>query len=209
MKKVFLLLSFFLYLSSFCTIYGQSGNVKFQQHTGFYLSMAIGPVFGDISVDDGTKYSGAGGQFDLKIGGAIKENLILHATLISNALTGPKVTYNGYTETVTDNMSINEVMSLGGGLTYYFMPNNIFVSGTVGIGSFSITDSSDSSINVSTDNGFSMQLKVGKEWWISRKWGLGVALTYGSTSVNNRPSSNINEKINSNRFGIVFNATLN
>jgi len=119
------------------------------------------------------------------------------------------MTVDNQTMTASGDVSINESMFLGGGLTYYFMPNNIFISGSIGMGGFSLTDVANSSNNVSTNNGFSMQLKAGKEWWVSRKWGLGVALTYGKTNVNNTPSSDIKEKINSNRFGIVFNATLN
>ena len=69
---------------------------------------------------------------------------------------------------------------IGGGITYYIMPSNIFLQGSLGIGNFNLIDN-DKKTSVSTDRGFSMQLKVGKEWWISKRWRLGVALTYGKT----------------------------
>ena len=90
-----------------------------------------------------------------------------------------------------------------------FRSSNIFLSGTGGLGNFSIIDSDDSKNNVSTQHGFSMQLKIGKEWWISKNWGFGVGLTYGKTNLTNRPSEGIVEKMDSNRFGILFNTTFN
>ena len=189
-------------------MHAQSNKDKYQRHTGFFLSMGLGPAFGKIISDMGGEQvdmSGTGAQFDLKIGGAIKENLILHATIISTSLNGPTVKSSyGMTGKTTNNLSISENMIIGGGLTYYVMPSNLFLSGTLGLGNYTLSDI-DSNVNGSTDNGVSIQLKVGKEWWVSKKWGLGIAFTYGKTFVNNAGV----EKLNSNRFGILFNATLN
>jgi hypothetical protein len=209
-KNVILLLSFCLMASNFQSVYAQSNRDKHQQHTGFYLSMGLGPAFGTITSDMGHELidmSGTGVKFDFKIGGAVKENLILHGTMISTMLSGPSVksSYGG-TGKAGDNISITENMLIGGGLTYYIMPSNLFLSGSLGLGNYSITDTDNSSVNGTTNSGFSMQLKVGKEWWVSRRWGLGIALTYGKTFVDNTAG---NEKLNSNRFGILFNATLN
>ena len=218
MKNVFLLLSFCLFTGKFFSVYGQSdaGSGKNRQHTGFYLSLSGGPAFGTISNDmKGTltgklDFSGTGAQFDIKIGGAVKENLILHATMISTSISGAKVTSSGQVGRLSDNMNISENMLIGGGLTYYVMPSNFFLSGSVGIGNYNLIDNSkDSDINIRTDNGFSMQLKVGKEWWVGKRWGLGMSLTYGTTIVNNGPYDGIEEKLTSNRFGILFNATFN
>jgi hypothetical protein len=191
-----------------------STNAKeevFHRHLGFYLSMSIGPLFGNVTDNVDTysmDMSGTGAQFDFKIGGAIKENLILHATLISNTLPGPLIKISGTSSTkASDNLTIGEAM-FGGGLTYYIMPSNIFLSGTLGLGNFSIIDSNDKSNNVSTKQGFSMQLKIGKEWWVSKKWGLGISFTYGKTNLTNA-SDGIVEKLDSNRFGILFNSTFN
>ena len=215
MKNVFLLLSFCLFTSNFCFVYGQSGDGKFQQHTGFFLSMSIGPAFGLISDDmkgavtDRLEFKGTGLQFDIKIGGALRENLILHATMASTAINGAKIKSKNQTGRLNDNMSVNENMMIGIGLTYYVMPNNIFLSGSAGIGNYTLTDTKNSENNLRTDNGFSMQLKAGKEWWVGKRWGLGIALTYGKTLVNNGPYDGVEEKFNSNRFGILFNTTFN
>jgi len=187
---------------------------KDRQHKGLFLSLSLGPVFGPINVNSNDagvgeyEMTGTGAAFDFKIGGAVKENLILHATLYANSLVGPKVTLkSGESAKFSDNLTVTESL-LGAGVTYYFMPLNVFVSGSAGISNFTI-DNRDINYKASTDRGFGLQLKAGKEWWVSRRWGLGVAATYGMSSVNNKPDNNLTEKLTSNRFGISFNATFN
>lgn len=191
------------------TMYAQQ---KDRQHKGFFLSLSAGPVFGPISMNsnqDGEyDMTGTGASFDVKIGGAIQENLILHATLYGSSLLGPKLTTKGgQIFKTSNNLTVGESL-FAAGLTYYFMPHNIFVSGSAGLATFSV-DNRDQNSNTTTDNGFGFQLKAGKEWWISRRWGLGVSGTYGRSSVNNRPDNTLVEKMTSNRFGISFNATFN
>jgi len=191
----------------------------YHKHDGFYLSMNTGPVFGNVFSNDKSysspntmDMSGPGAVIDFKIGGAIRENLILHADIISNAVVGPTIISTGNINPpkvkAPQTLSVGEEM-YGVGITYYIMPSNILLSGTLGLGSFSIIDSKNDNNNVITDRGFSMQLKLGKEWWVSKNWGLGVGLTYGSTNVTNKPDNGSTEEISSNRFGILFNTTFN
>ena len=215
MKKTIISIGLCLLVSNFCSVYGQLGKDKNQQHTGFYLSMSVGPAFGTIFDEmkgahtEKLDFKGTGALFDVKIGAAIKENIILHATMASTSLSDAKVTSNKQGIGKTNDVSINENMMIGAGLTYYIMPSNVFLSGSLGIGNYSVTNSKNSDNAVKTDNGFSMQLKVGKEWWLGRRWGLGAALTYGKTVVTNGPYGGTEEKLNSNRIGILFNATFN
>ena len=212
MKKLTILVFILVFISTcYAQVNDKAQEIGYHRHKGFYLSMSAGPNFPSITSevigDYNLKFTGIGAQFDLKIGGAIKENLILHATLLSNTMSGPKTTSaDGSSQKTSNNITLGEAM-LGGGITYYFMPSNIFLSGSLGIGNFTVIDD-DSETNVSTDRGFSMQLKAGKEWWVSKKWGLGVSLTYGKTNLTNKPSSG-DELLRSNNFGILFNATLN
>lgn len=207
MKIIFTL--FLLSVSLFAN--AQSTETSLTSHKGFYLSMGLGTVFGNINMDSNelgeVVYSGVGAIFDFKIGGAIKENLILHGSLMSSAMSGPNVKTNMGSGKSSNNINLGEAM-IGGGLTYYVMPANVSLSGSLGLGNFTVINN-DTDTNVSTERGFSMQLKVGKEWKVSRKWGLGVAATYGKTSVDNRPGGGIQEVLNSNRFGIMFNASFN
>ena len=193
----------------------------YHKHDGFYLSMNIGPAFSNVT--DNVKafrgssafnldMSGQGAVMDLKIGGAIRENLILHATLISNFMSGPTIvtSRNGSLTSAKapKSFTISDDM-YGVGLTYYVMPSNYLVSGSIGIGTFTMLDSGQDNTSISTQGGFAMQLKLGKEWWVSKNWGLGVGLTYSKTNVTNEPSNGELEHLNSNQFGILFNTTFN
>ena len=205
-------LSLFLLIFSVCNAQfrEKTQDYGFHQHHGFYLSMSLGPDFASISDKVAGNYdyvfSGTGAQFDLKIGGSISENLILHATIISNSMTGPKIKSDGISQNTSNNVTIGEAM-FGAGITYYVMPSNILLSGSMGLGNFTVLDNGQKN-SVSSDKGFSMQLKAGKEWWISKRWGLGVALTYGSTNLKNSPGNGITELMKSNNIGILLNASL-
>jgi hypothetical protein len=194
----------------------------YHQHDGFYLSMSSGLVMGNI-MDHLTPYSnysntvnmnGPGQMNDVKIGWAVSNNLIMHLTVVSNSMVGPSVesqtgrTWESKIIKAPSSLSISEIMC-GVGMTYYKMPSNFFFSGSVGIGSFSTRDEKDSKNNDITYPGFSMQLKLGQEWWVSKNWALGAAIAFGKTLVKDRPDYGEAEKLNSSRIAILFNTTFN
>lgn len=197
------------HLISFLTLLFYLGTISAQihQHHGLYLSMGLGPVFGSITDKSNSfdyTYSGTGAEFDFKIGGAIKENLILHATLNGKSIAGPTIDNGLNSGKASNNVSIGESF-LGAGLTYYFMPVNFLISGSIGLGNYTLTVP-DNHTDISTQRGLALQLKIGKEWWISKKWGLGIGLTYGKTNLTNTDQG-ISEDMDSNRLGILFNAS--
>ncbi|MFZ4456123.1 MAG: hypothetical protein ACOYOT_07880 [Bacteroidales bacterium] len=202
MKRLVILSIIFV---SALSISAQSG---LHQHDGFYLSLGGGISSGSISdkiQSSEMKFDGTGGAFDFKIGGAINKNLLLHATLSSMAMTGPKVTTGGLSVNASNDVSLGQAM-LGVGLTYY-TPTNFFFSGSVGLGNYTVIDSQNNK-NESTDNGLAFQLKLGKEWWVSKNWGLGVSAVVQSCNVSNEDAG-ITEKLSGTQFGILFNATFN
>lgn len=174
-------------------------------HKGFYMSMAIGPAFGNIQYDyneNGTnnEIKGEALGLDLQIGGAIKPNLILHATVQDKTIVGPKI--NGVK---LDNDHLVQEYFYGAGMTKY-TAQNFFFTGNIGVGHFRI-DTLNSSDGMTTDPGFSFNVRIGKEWMVSRKWGLGGALFYSMTTLDNA-SAGYSEHWNSNRLGLYFQATL-
>jgi hypothetical protein len=86
----------------------------FHQHDGFYLSLTGGPAFGTITLDATNasfkkiEMSGAGFQFDFKIGGVISEenNLILSFDVISRAISGPTMTVDGASASTIMSLSL-------------------------------------------------------------------------------------------------------
>jgi len=212
MKKVALLVFLF---ANLIAVMAQTPSTSVdnnaRKHKGFYLSMSLGPNFpsitDEVAGDYNYKYTGTGALLDFKIGGTLKENLILHATITSTSMSGPKITSGGSSLNLDNDLGLGEAM-IGAGITYYVMPVNILFSGSVGIGNFTLVDGKNDT-SISTDRGVSFQLKAGKEWWVSKRWGLGFAFTYSRTSLTNEPGGSISEVMGSNNFGIVFNASLN
>ncbi len=179
-------------------------------HDGFFLRFLVGFGYGesveaDILGDD-LVLSGASGFFAFQIGGAPLENFILFAELQSAALVDPDVEWAGYSGTTED--TTLSVAGLGAGACYYFMPTNLYVSGSV--------SSSQATLEVdgaSTDSnsGLGIGITVGKEWWSGpkRQWGLGVALDarYSALSVEEFDG---NEYDLTNTFvSVLFSATFN
>lgn len=184
-----------------------TGIAQDKTHTGFYLSMQTGPVFGYVNgntnIDYSLKVTGPAFGFDIQIGGAIRENTILHGNIGFKSIYRPEVEIQGMTGRL--DKTFDETM-IGIGATQYFN-QNFFVTAVLGLGNFSLYDDVENS-TVSTEDGFSYQLKAGKEWWISSRWALGAALEYGGTRTKDT-SGSYEETWQSHRFSIRFTATLN
>lgn len=182
-------------------------------HDGFFLNLALG--FGHQSFDyeaNKAPYdleaSGMSGEFDIKLGGRIATNTLLHASIlgITNNEDLDIKSQDGYEIGSTSGQNENMTI-LGIGVTYYF-PMNVFFSGTIGMAQFTLqnSDSENDRAEGSTDTGLGFQLAVGKEWWVSDNWGLGVsaAFTYGS-------AEDKNDAGDASAYGInvMFSATFN
>ena len=112
---------------------------------------------------------------DFAIGCMITPNLALHMSFYSGSLINP--TYRPSNIPTVSNSDETYVISSGGGglgLTYYFMPANIYLSTASGVwiretkltvGKTVTTDTSES--------GLSVYFSVGKEWSVSPEWSLG------------------------------------
>jgi hypothetical protein len=187
----------------------------FHTHDGFYLSMGIGPGFGDIKNEATNysyrtaEYSGIGGQFDFRIGGTIADNLILSFDAGGRSILSPELAIDGTTLGTAEDITITDVI-MGVGLTYYFMPSNIFISGTIGWGSFTV-QVMDYYHSGSTKPGLGLQFKFGKEWWVSTDWGLGIAggIAYAAADDKTILFSSYHGKFSTTRLFLLFNATYN
>jgi hypothetical protein len=175
-------------------------------HEGFYLMIGLGPEFGNIKAYDNLgnrlEFEGTAYALDFQIGGVIAKNLILHATVHMKSIFGPAINNQKY----NDDYSIDEFM-MGAGVTYY-VKNNYFLTGSIGSGNFSFVDE-NLNYTLDTDEGFSFQLKAGREWWISTRWALGFALEYGGTSIRDHYANGTQENWNSYRYGFRITGTLN
>ena len=88
-------------------------------HDGFYASVGYGGVFGDTKRtasgigygQSNMTYGGTGEVLDIRIGGALNPNWILHATIISAAVESPSLSTDdyGYGDSYSDG-AFGEVM---------------------------------------------------------------------------------------------------
>jgi len=178
-------------------------------HDGFFLRLSAGGGYGETEIDasgvpflpgDNLKLSGATGDINLAIGGALKENFLLHGTIWGWAVSGPDVESGGVTETVDANLTMSGV---GIGFTWYVMPVNVYFSPSVGLANLSVERDN---VTVSTDAGFGLDLTVGKEWWVSDGWGLGLA---GGFSWHAVGDGTVDEVWSGPGLGLRFSATMN
>jgi hypothetical protein len=170
---------------------------------GFFLRLSAGPGTATTSFDlfgADLEISGPTGDANLAIGGMVTRNLALHATLFGWVASDPDMSFLGRTGRLSADVSLS---GLGIGLTYYFMPVNIYVSGSVGAASLTVESGQTSG---ETDLGPAMDLTLGKEWWVSESWGLGVAGAFGYHSV---PEKDIEGDWTGTSFGIRFTASYN
>jgi len=142
------------------------------RHLGFYFRPDLG--FGYMSMTETTsqgdmKISGGAGVFGLHVGGAIQENLILGFHLYDAVITNPTLELGG-TSVSTTNVTAG-LVGFGPELTYYFMPQNIYLSTTLALSKATIEQDGNSG---STETGFAARVSLGKEWWVSSHWGLGL-----------------------------------
>jgi hypothetical protein len=165
-----------------------------KDHLGIFLRLTAGGMYAS-SGDDDIDVSGIGGDFTFALGGCVSENVALHGTIFSWSLSDPDVEIDGLGEGELNGSY--GMSAYGAGMTYYFMPANVYLSGSLGVGFLSIdTDIGDET----SDAGFAMDLSVAKEWWVGNSWGLGLAGVFGFHSI---------EEATGYEVGVRFSATFN
>jgi hypothetical protein len=149
-----------------------------KRHEGFMARIAfgIGGAWVDIDAEPTeVDLSGLSGTFSIDLGGSLVPNLILHGRFASVAIADPSMEVRGDDLGRADDLTA--VAFLGGpGLTYYFMPFNVYLSLAIGLSWLDLHYiGGDSGL---TDAGLGVNLDVGKEWWLTRHWGLGIGLRF-------------------------------
>lgn len=176
------------------------------EHDGFYLQMDLG-VGGMASSTSmlGADFeaSGGAGQFSLAIGGAVTRNFVLAGQLWGSSVSEPEVKVNGQSAGTATDATLS-LSAIGLNLTYYFMPINIYVSATPSIGTLSVKQGGQS---YDTKSGFAVKLAVGKEWWVSDNWGLGLNLQFAHAS--NKSEGTNPPTWATNWIGLALSATYN
>lgn len=140
------------------------------RHLGFFLRLNGGLGYLDGSAS-GLDVSGASGVFGLSIGGALAENLVLSGSVWDSSAVNPTASYQGQSAQLSN--ANFAAVAFAPELTYYVMPLNLYLSGALGFGRLVYTANGNSSST--SDLGPALRTSVGKEWWVSGHWGIGVA----------------------------------
>ena len=174
-----------------------------EEHDGFMLRLALGMGFGQATFgtfDQELDLSGLSASFSLDIGGEIAPNFNLHGRLASASLPSPSMSIDGRRVSSNTNTNISASV-LGIGATYYVMPINLYITGVFGLSHILL---SDDFRRRRSNAGWALNLDVGKEWWVSDDWGLGVAGRFWLTRVAEEASD---DDLTLAVFAVLFSAT--
>lgn len=144
------------------------------QRDGLFVRLTIGPSFTYMGTEvDGfdISISGTGAQIGVALGGSIAPNLRVFGELLGNSAVNPEIEVDGVDAGEADISA--SVVGIGGGLIYY-MPNDVYLSGTLAFSQISVSDDNGDQIGES-DMGMGVSALIGKEWWVHPQWSLGVA----------------------------------
>jgi tetratricopeptide (TPR) repeat protein len=144
-------------------------------HDGFFLRMQLGFGFTSVSAERAdVEVSGTSGHVSLAAGVALAGKLVLYGEFGGGSVTEPKVKVGDQSSSFDGEFS---VFTFGAGAAYYFMPINVYLSGTIG-GSQLTLKVRGAALErmLESKTGFGVTLSAGKEWWVSKDVALGVAL---------------------------------
>ena len=159
-------------------------------HDGFLFRLTNGPtriestaepgreaalsINGDLAID------GSAGTFELMLGYAVREGLIFHLAVVEVFDSEATYQVNGQGLDYADRDL--QMSAVGVGATWYSR-TNFYLSATVLGASLQVNDtlceeSFDACVPiVDLQGGGLIRLALGKEWWVSDNWGLGVGVS--------------------------------
>lgn len=142
-------------------------------HRGFFLRMHLGGGYLTSSATDSgnaLNVKGGAGSFSIAAGGAVARDLHLYGELVDSVASSPTFSVNGTSG--SGNNANYGLVGIGPGVNYYFMPVNAYLSGSLLLARLTASNNGSSS---NSDWGLAGKIQLGKEWWVSQDWGLGVA----------------------------------
>ncbi|MFI5306585.1 MAG: hypothetical protein ACHQ53_04485 [Polyangiales bacterium] len=148
------------------------------RHLGVQARALVGPAllygFQDVGAKGSGSTRGIGFGFDFALGAIVSENLALDMDLV---LARSASAEHG---TLTD--TAFSAVFLGGGLTYWLMPANVYLSASIGMSRSSVQGSAvhlDVEIPKAEQSriGVGAHLALGKQFWLSRRTTLGASLS--------------------------------
>ena len=180
-----------------------------RMHDGFFLRLSTGLAYSRATISDNTgqlEIKGGSGDLNIAVGGMVGDNFALHGTLWGWSASDPdgELTAGGGTSSGTVNGTLT-MGAIGVGGTYYFMPSNLYLSYSLGMGSLN----GDGNIDGKSKPGLAFDATIGKEWWVGDQWGLGVAGAVTYFTSKDDTIIGIDENWSGPTVAVRFSATFN
>ena len=145
-------------------------------HQGVYVHAGGG--FGGIGMRSelaGTRLNirGASSLWSLGVGGSVMPRLALHGSYFGGNAWSPTLREDGVDISNSDPDDRLTLHGVAGGATAYTL-RNIYFSGEVGAAFVRIANDFTGE-RLSMRPGLAVRARLGKEWWINREFGLGLA----------------------------------
>jgi hypothetical protein len=113
-------------------------------------------------------HAGLGVTYGGAVGWAVVRNLILYFELMGTSVPSAETTATVYWREGPTGI---DQLAFGPGLAYYLNPPNLYLASTLTFPKARLADQQGN-----MDLGIGVNVTVGKEWWLSANWGIGMAL---------------------------------
>jgi hypothetical protein len=187
-------------------------------HDGVYVRLQAGMSYERLTIEAagvrGT-IQGPGLCLNVALGGAVTENLVLYGELFTALAVDPGLTVSPSQQDVAviDEMTFR---GIGPGIVYYFGATNAFLTTTLMLAkaearAVSPSLPSTSAYKAESRWGWAIEAQLGKEWWVSDNWGVGVALAGFFGRMKDRSSTVAGEvpMVTTSAASLLFSATYN
>jgi hypothetical protein len=151
-----------------------------RHHEGFFARVAVGGGWQRLlAADRGNELRTKGATITVEgaLGLSVERNLVLHLTGHYWQMVKPRFRADDREASGGKAASI----VVGPGLSYYFMPVNIYLSGSLGLG-FMFMDRPGGvgkpgapKRNFRSDGGWVLLVSAGKEFWVDPEWAVGIS----------------------------------
>lgn len=183
-------------------------------HDGGYIRLQLGINWTGLTARGPTAgtatYNGWGGSASAAFGYSVTRRLVIYFELLDAGAVESTVKVNGAgVNTGATNLG-PEVIGYGPGAAYYFGPN-LFAAATLLIATANISDDSGRTFDESK-SGVALELQLGKEWWASDNWGLGVSAQFIRGSMDGKDADlflNETPSWTATSLSLLFSATYN
>jgi hypothetical protein len=186
----------------------------FHEHDGLYIRAALGPAALHASWKEGTydwSVTGTGFAIAMALGVSVTPNFVVYAELTRSVASDPTRKVNDVSTTLT-NYDV-DLAGFGPGAAYYLVPENLYFSATLafskltsGYNGPSGSEGSGTDLAIFTNTDIGGTLMVGKEWWVSANWGLGVA---GIVYLASMKTTYADSRVTAEALSLVLSATYN